>query len=124
MTADDPIKLELEIVAEYTTADDIEKMKGNLHQEINSSRVETVKPIHSGIAPDGSKAGDVVTIGALAVEVLPAVLPSLFALVQDWVKRGRGYRTVKFKGKGIEFEGSPDDLDKLLEKLEKAKKKK
>ncbi len=37
--------------------------------------------------------------------------------------RGQG-RTVKFKGKGFEFEGSPEELQKLLKQLEKEKKKK
>jgi len=31
---------------------------------------------------------------------------------------------VKFKGKGIEFEGSPEELQRLLATLEKGKKKK
>ena len=75
-----------------------------------------------GPAPEGSK-GDPVTIGMLALDVLPTALPSVIALVQAWVMRGQG-RTVKFKGKGIEFEGSPDELQKLLAKLEKGKKKK
>jgi hypothetical protein len=30
---------------------------------------------------------------------------------------------VKFKGKGIEFEGSPEELQRLLESLEKKNKK-
>jgi hypothetical protein len=39
------------------------------------------------------------------------------------MNRGQG-RTVKFKGKGIEFEGSPEELQKVFAKLEKGKKKK
>lgn len=73
-------------------------------------------------APEGSK-GDPVTIGNIALEVLPVAIPSLIAFIQAWVMRGRG-RTVKFKGKGIEFEGSPEELQKLLESLDKKKKKK
>ena len=57
------------------------------------------------------------------VEVLPAVIPSVIAVVQAWVARGSG-KIVKFKGNGIEFEGSPEELKKLLEKLEKRRKKK
>jgi hypothetical protein len=37
--------------------------------------------------------------------------------------RGQG-RTVKFKGKGIDFEGSPEELKKLLATLDMGKKKK
>jgi len=42
-------------------------------------------------------------------------------LIQAWASRGQG-RTVKFKGMGIEFEGSSEDLHKLLETLSKGKK--
>jgi hypothetical protein len=37
--------------------------------------------------------------------------------------RSRG-RQVKFKGKGIEFEGSPEDLERLLAILEAGKRRK
>ncbi len=123
MTTEDSIKLELEILAEYTTDEDIERMTTNLWKELNESHVESVERVKSDIAPAGTKAGDVVTIGMLALEVLPAVAPGIIALVQAWVMRGQG-RTVKFKGKGIEFEGSPEELQKLLASLEKGKKKK
>jgi len=55
--------------------------------------------------------------------VLPVAIPGLIAFVQAWVMRGQG-RTVKFKGKGIEFEGSPEELQKLLESMDKKKKRK
>ena len=122
MRTEDPIELELEIQAEYTTNDDIDQMAVNLLSELQDNSHEATR-VESGTAPDGSKAGEVVTIGTLAVEVLPAVLPSLFGLVQAWAARGQG-RTVKFRGRGIDFEGAPEDLDKLLEKLEKRKRKK
>ena len=123
MTREEPVKLELEILAEYTSNDDLDKMATNLYQDIHGSNVESVERLKSGDAPAGSKAGEVVSLGALAVEVLPTVLPSLFGLVQDWIYRGRG-RTVKFKCKEIEFEGSLEDLHILLAALEKGKKKK
>jgi hypothetical protein len=50
-------------------------------------------------------------------------LPSIIGLVQAWTSRGQG-RTVKFKARGIEFEGSPEDFQQLMEALEKGKKKK
>ena len=48
---------------------------------------------------------------------------NLVALVQAWSARGQG-RTVKFKGKGFEFEGSPKEPQKVLATLEKNRKKK
>jgi len=51
------------------------------------------------------------------------VFPAVVALAQAWsTPRGQG-RTVKFKGKGIEFEGSLEELQRLLATLEKGKKK-
>ena len=117
MTTEDPIELEIEILAKDTTEEDLDKMTRNLLKELRETDVGSVNLVSIGTAPEGSK-GDAVTIGTLALEVLPAVLPSVIGLVQAWVMRGQG-RMVKFKGKGIEFEGSPEELKKLLEKLEK-----
>lgn len=121
MTTKDPIELEIEILAKDTTEEDLDKMTRNLLKELRETDVSSVSLVSIGTAPAGSK-GDPVTIGTLALEVLPVALPGVIALVQAWVMRGQG-RTVKFKGKGIEFEGSPEELKKLLEKLEKGRKK-
>lgn len=124
MTTEDPIELELEILAKDTDAEDLNRMTRNLRDEVNqTTNVESVTLLKIGPAPASSKAGEAEAISTLAVQVLPTVLPSLFGLVQGWVERGRG-RTVKFKYKGMEFEGSREDLEKLLTTLEKGKKKK
>jgi hypothetical protein len=64
-------------------------------------------------------------MGSIVISALPAVLPAVVALVQAWAARGQG-RTVKFKGKVgkevIDFEGSPEDLQRILETLSKGKK--
>jgi hypothetical protein len=122
MTTENSIELEIEILAKDTTEEDLDKLTRNLLKELRETDVESANLVSIGTAPVGSK-GDPVTIGTLAIEVLPVAIPSVIALVQAWVMRGQG-RTVKFKGKGIEFEGSPEELKKLLEKLEKGKKKK
>jgi hypothetical protein len=122
MTTEDLIELEIEVLAEDTTEEDLDMITRNLLKELRESDVDSANLVSIGPAPEGSK-GDPVTIGTLAIGVLPSVLPSVIALVQAWVMRGQG-RSVKFKGMGIEFEGSPEELKKLLEKLEKGKKKK
>jgi len=122
MTTENPIEFEIEILAKDSTEEDLDMLTRNLLQELRESDVESVGLVSVGTAPEGSK-GDPVTIGTLALGVLPAALPSVIALVQAWVMRGQG-RTVKFKGKGFEFEGSPEELQKLLKQLEKEKKKK
>jgi len=123
MTTEDPINLEIEVQATDATDADIFDMAGNLYAEIKDSQVESVDRVRLESAPAGTKMGDPVTLAALAVAVLPTAIPSLIALVQAWVMRGQG-RTVKFKYGGIEYEGSREDLEKLLEKIEKGKGKK
>ena len=122
MTTEELIKFEIEVQAKDLTEEDLDKMTRNLLHELRGTNVESANLVSIGAAPEGSK-GDPITIGTLALEVLPAVLPSVIGLIQAWVMRGQG-RTVKFKGKGFEFEGSPEELQKLLTSLEKGRKKK
>lgn len=122
MATDDLINLEIEVLANDLTEEELDKMTRNLLAELRETDAESARLLSIGKAPDGSK-GDPLTIGQLALEVLPAAIPSVIALVQAWVMRGQG-RTVKFKGNGIEFEGSPEELQKLLEKLGKGRQRK
>ncbi len=122
MTTEDTIKLEIEVVAKDTTDEDLDTMTRNLLRELRGSEVISAGVVSAEAAPKGTK-GDPVSIGMLALEVLPAAAPSLIALVQGWVMRGQG-RTVKFKGKGFEFEGSPEEFEKFLATFQKGKKKK
>ena len=127
MTTEETLKLELEISAEDTAEADIDSMTRNLLAELRETDVESVKLVSSGSAPSGTKSADPVTTGAIAIAVLPTVLPKIVEMVQAWALRGHG-RTVKFKGKisgqTVEFEGHPDDLQKLLDKLSEGKTKK
>lgn len=121
MTVESPIALEIQVLSEDATNEEIDKLARNLLMELRKTNVESVTLTSAGTAPLGSK-GDPVTIGSLAVEVLPTAIPALIMLVQTWIMRGQN-RTVKFKGKGFEFEGSPEELQKLLNQLDKGKKK-
>ena len=122
MDETDEVEFNIEVSAHDTSAEDIDWMTRQLLSELRELDVESVELTKGGIAPAGSK-GDPFTIGSIAIQVLPAVLPSIIGLVQSWASRGQG-RTVKFKGRGIEFEGSPEDFQKLIDALEKGKKKK
>jgi len=122
MTESDQVEFNIEVSAQDTSSEDIDRMTRQLLSELRELDIESVELTKGGIAPAGSK-GDPITLGSIAIQVLPAVLPSVIGLVQSWAARGQG-RTVKFKGKGIEFEGSPEEFQKLLATLEKGKKKK
>jgi hypothetical protein len=114
-------QLNIEISATDATAEDIDWMTRQLLSELRELDVESAELKKDEEAPKGSK-GDPVTLGSIVISSLPTVLPAVVALVQAWASRGQG-RTVKFKGKGFEFEGSPEEFQKLLATLEKGKKK-
>ncbi len=122
MVDPDLAQVNIEISATDATDEDLDRMTRQLLSELRELDVESAELAKGAAALKGSK-GDPVTIGTIVVSSLPAVLPAVVALVQAWSSRGQG-RTVKFKGKGIEFEGSPEDFQKLLEKLNKGKRKK
>jgi len=121
MDNSDLTQLNIEISASDATEEEIDRMTRQLLSELRELNVESANLARGGPAPAGSK-GDPIAIGSIAMELLPALLPSVLGLVQAWASRGQG-RTVKFKGQGIEFEGSPEELQKLLAALSKGRKK-
>jgi hypothetical protein len=113
----------IEVNAVDATEEEIDRMTRQLLSELRETNVESAELARGGNAPRGTKSADLVAMGTIMITALPKVLPDVVSLVQAWAGRGQG-RTVKFKGKGIEFEGSPEELRKLLASLEKQKKKK
>ncbi len=120
MTTEDSIEFEIVVVAKETSEEDLDKMTHNLLGELKRETIADPRFVSVGAAPEGSKGDAMVT---LAVSALPAVLPGVIEIIKSWAMRGQG-RTVKFKGRGIEFEGSPEELQKFLAALGKGKKKK
>ena len=127
MNQPDKAEFNIEVSATDTTDEDIDWMTRQLLSELRELDIESAELTKGGPAPHGTKSIDPVMMGNIAVAVLPAVLPSVIGLVQAWASRGQG-RTVKFKGKVgkemIEFEGSAEDLHKLLATFSQGKKKK
>ena len=122
MDENNKAEFHIEVSATDATDEELDRMTRQLLSELRELNVEAAELTKGAPAPAGSK-GDPIALGSIALELMPAVLPSVIGLVQSWMTRGQG-RTVKFKGKGIEFEGSPEELQKLLASLDKAKKKK
>ena len=117
MDGSDPVQLNIEVSASDATEEEIDRMTRQLLSEMRELHVESARLARGGPAPVGSK-GDAITMGTIVLDILPAVLPSVLSLIQAWVSRGQG-RYVKFKGMGIEFEGSSQELQKILEMLSK-----
>ena len=117
MDSSEHIQLNIEVSESDAKEDEIDRMARHLLHELRELDVESAQLAKGGPAPVGSK-GDALTMGAIVLEVLPAILPSVLGLLQSWVTRGQG-RMVKFKGMGIEFEGSREEFQKILELLSK-----
>ena len=118
----DKAEFYIEVNAADATEEEIDRMTRQLLTELRETNVDSTELARGGNAPRGTKSADLIAMGTIVISALPKVLPDVVCLVQAWAARGQG-RTVKFKGKGIEFEGSPEDLHKLLDSLEKQKKK-
>ena len=120
------VELYIEVSEVDATEEDIDRMTRQLLSELRETEVESVDLVKSEDIPSGAKSGEAVTMGSLVVSALPTVLPAVITVVQGWVTRAQG-RTVKFKGKigreMIEFEGPPEELQKLLATLDKGNKK-
>ncbi|HEY3312828.1 MAG TPA: hypothetical protein VGK00_14405 [Anaerolineales bacterium] len=118
-------KLILEVSAQDATIEDIDQLTRQLLGELRELDAESVELMRAGSVPEGTKSADPVTTGAIVMAVLPNMLPKLFELVRAWAARGPG-RTVKFKGKvagqTFEFEGSSEDLQKIISSLSETKK--
>ena len=119
MEENNTAEFEIEISATDATDEELDRMTRQLLAQLRELDVESVNLTKGGSAPKGSK-GDPTTLGLITLQVLPTVLPSVIELAKAFMARGQG-RTVKFKGRGIEFEGPPEELHKLLEKRGKKK---
>jgi hypothetical protein len=120
-------ELSLTVSSAGAPEEEIDRMTRQLLSELRDMDVERAELTKAGAAPDGTKAFDPVATGSIMISVLPAILPKVIDGIQSWVMRGSN-RTVKFKGKiagqPVEFEGSGEDLQKLLTALGKTGQKK
>ncbi len=106
-------------------ADELDRLTRQFLFEVQELPVESADLVTRGPAPAGSKAGEEVLLGSLAVSVLPTVAPKLIDLLQSWLLRGEN-RTVKIKAqvqdRSIELEYSPsamspNDVKRLVSSL-------
>jgi hypothetical protein len=109
----------MELSASDATAEDIDQMTRQLPFELRKLDVESSELTKGGVTTAGTKSNPI-SLGSIALELLPSDLPSVIGLMQAWICR-RQRRTGKFKRMGIEFEGSPESLHKFLETLSKEK---
>jgi len=109
----DIIRMNLHInVGEDADEEELDRLTRQLRDEIREMEVESVELVREKTTPEGAM-GELVTLGALAVAVLPTVIPELIKLLQSWLTRGEN-RAVKIKtqvgDRSLEVEYSPKTM--------------
>ena len=120
------LKLELSVDLDLNNSlDQLDLATRNLREELYDLGVDSAEFIADGEAPVGAKTADPVTIGALAVAVLPTFLPRLIEYLQSWCLRGEN-RKIRIKtqvgDRSVEVEYSPtaisqEELTHLVSQL-------
>ena len=105
--------------------EELDRVTRQLRDELRDlAGVEPVKPVEGGAPPEGAKSAEAMTLGALAVTILPSVVPKLMEFLQAWSMRGEN-RTVKIEtrigDRSVNVEVprtmSPDELKGLVDML-------
>jgi hypothetical protein len=119
--------MHLNIGEDYST-EELDRLTRLLLKEIQELDVESVELEKGEQLPEGTKSGELVTLGSLVVVLLPAVVPKVIELLQAWSTRADN-RIVKIKAqvedRSIEVEYSPatmstDELKRLVNSLSEA----
>jgi len=96
----------------------LERGSIQLRRELGELDVDSVTGLQSGAAPDGTRAGPVAALGALAVSLHPTatLLVSLVQTVRGWLSRSGGKRTVRLEigGDVLELTGTTSAVQERL----------
>ena len=112
-------------LGEEADDDALDRVTRDLRSELLGLDVDSVEFVKSGESPEGAKSAEAVTIGSLAVILLPTLIPKLLEYLQSWSLRAES-RKVSIKtqvgDRSIELEYSPaaissDELEKLVQTL-------
>jgi len=116
------VKLTLQIDAgRDAPPDDLDALTRRLRDELEDLDLQSVSLVKTGRdLPAGAKAAEAVTLGALAITLLPSVLPKLVEFIQAWSLRGQN-RTIKIKmnsgDRSVELEYSAGTSEAALKEL-------
>jgi hypothetical protein len=127
MTTDsEPIGLHVAIEAgDDADADALDRMARQLLSEVREVDVEQATLERAGSVPAGAKSAEALNWGAVAIAVLPAVLPKVIEVVTGYIRRQQGY-TIKIRtehlGRQVEVSYDPssmkpEDAKQLVEML-------
>lgn len=96
--------IELTVLVGHRDADpdELDRATRRLRSELQELPIESASLVPAD-RPVGAKAGDAVTLGALAISLAPVVMPAFVEFLKSWMARKDG-RTVSLKRKGIVIE--------------------
>ena len=92
---------------EQVDDDELDRVTRRLLAEIQELDVDLVELVRDEASPEGTKSAEAITIGALAMAILPSAIPPFFELLKAWSLRGDN-RKVKIK---TEIRGQPVELE-------------
>ena len=117
----EPVRLIMQIDAGQEADDErLDYLTRQLRNEIQELEIESVELTSGELAPEGTKSGEAIALGELAVTVLPAVIPPLIGFLQAWLLRDKS-RGVKIEtqvgGRSLKLEYDPGTMptEKLKE---------
>ncbi|NUR06822.1 MAG: hypothetical protein HOQ22_04020 [Nocardioidaceae bacterium] len=110
-------ELTIEIFEPEADAEELDRLAGDLRQELLQLDVDSVSPLAAGPAPDDSKGLELAAIGALLVHLkdsLPLV-NAVVSVVRTWVQRGAS-RSLKVTvdGRTLELSAATADQQQQL----------
>lgn len=116
--SDNRTQVVLNINAEESVRDEeLETITQQLRNELLETDVESVAFLRSGEAPEGSRAGDPVTLGTLLVTLAASggVFTTLINAIQGWLGRGEKRSiTLEIDGDKLSITGSSSEEEKQL----------
>jgi hypothetical protein len=93
--------------------DGLDMQTRNLRGELLDLGVSDAELVRDQVTPEGTKSAEAVTLGSLALVVLPSFLPKLVEYLQSWTQRDEN-RRVKIKtqvgDRSIELDYLPSSL--------------
>jgi hypothetical protein len=126
--SDENVVLNLQIDdAGQTTMDELDATTRQLQKDLEELAIESVEIPREESVPPGTKSAEAATVGALAVTLVPLVIPKLMEFLKAWLSRGE-HRRVKVKVRSgsqvVEVEASSTvsttELKAILESATKA----
>ena len=122
----EPLHLSLTVdLGEDALPDELDDAARRLRRELLDAGLEGAELAEGGPVPTGAKPAETFILGALSLTLLPSMLTTLAAVVQDWTGRRPG-RTLKLAysvgDQRLELEYDPEkvDVNEVLARLVQA----